>query len=61
MGFFTSVKARKASMLINKGDNEGAMKLYEEAVKEGIIDEVGGMKDALYKLHEMIDVYKGKL
>lgn len=38
MGFFTSVKARKASMLINKGDNEGAMKLYEEAVSEGLKD-----------------------
>lgn len=27
----------------------------DEAVKEGLIDEVGGMSDALYKLHEMID------
>ena len=27
----------------------------EEAVKEGLIDEVGGMKDALRKLHEMIE------
>ncbi len=27
----------------------------EEAVREGIIDEVGGMKDALRKLHEMIE------
>ncbi len=36
MGLFTSIKARKASVLINKGDNEGAMKLYEEAVKEGL-------------------------
>lgn len=26
-----------------------------DAVKEGLIDEVGGMKDALMKLHEMID------
>ena len=36
MGLFTTVKARKASMLINKGDTEGAMKLYEEAVNEGL-------------------------
>lgn len=36
MGLFTTIKARKASMLINKGDNEGAMKLYEEAEKEGL-------------------------
>ncbi len=27
----------------------------EEAVKEGLIDEVGGMSEALNKLHEMID------
>ena len=26
-----------------------------EAVREGLIDEVGGMSDALQKLHEMID------
>lgn len=36
MGFFTSIKARKASVLVNKGDVEGAMKLYEEAEKEGL-------------------------
>ncbi len=33
----------------------GTMLEGEEAVKEGLIDEVGGMKDALRKLHEMID------
>lgn len=27
----------------------------EEAVKEGLIDEVGGLKDALAKLHQMIE------
>lgn len=27
----------------------------EEAVKEGLIDEVGGLSSALHKLHEMID------
>ena len=32
-----------------------------DAVREGIIDEVGGMKDALNKLHEMIDLYKEKI
>lgn len=26
-----------------------------DAVREGLIDEVGGMSDALNKLHEMID------
>lgn len=28
----------------------------EEAVREGLIDEVGGLSDALGKLHEMIDL-----
>ena len=32
----------------------------QEAVSEGLIDEVGGMKDALHKLHEMIDEHKRK-
>lgn len=31
-----------------------------DAVREGLIDEVGGMKDALHKLHEMIDQYHNK-
>ena len=42
MGLFTTIKARKASVLINKGDNEGAMKLYEEAYNEGL-KEVGSL------------------
>lgn len=42
MGIFTTIKARKASMLINKGDTEGAMKLYAEAEKEGL-KEVGSL------------------
>ncbi|MEE1314866.1 MAG: ATP-dependent Clp protease proteolytic subunit [Faecalimonas sp.] len=33
----------------------GTMLEGEEAVKEGLIDEVGGMKDALEKLHSMIE------
>ena len=32
----------------------------KEAVKEGLIDEVGGMSDAIGKLHEMIDEYREK-
>ncbi len=32
----------------------GTILVGEEAVKEGIISEVGGMKEALRKLHEMI-------
>lgn len=33
----------------------GTMLEGEEAVREGLIDEVGGIKDALSRLHEMID------
>lgn len=36
MGFLTSIKARKASALVSKGDTEGAMKLYAEAEQEGL-------------------------
>ena len=32
----------------------------KDAVAEGLIDEVGGMKEALGKLHEMIDQYREK-
>ena len=32
----------------------------EEAVKEGLIDEVGGIREALGKLHQMIESQKGK-
>lgn len=32
----------------------------EEAVKEGLIDEVGGMKEALQKLHQLIEEKKNK-
>ncbi|MBQ8558840.1 MAG: ATP-dependent Clp protease proteolytic subunit [Tyzzerella sp.] len=34
----------------------GTMLEGAEAVKEGLIDSVGGMKDALRKLHELIDI-----
>ena len=33
----------------------GTILVGEQAVKEGIIDEVGGIKDALKKLHNLID------
>lgn len=36
----------------------GTMLEGKDAVKEGLIDEVGGIKDALKKLHEMIDQNK---
>ena len=42
MGILTTFKARKASVLLSKGDTAGALKLYEEAVKEGL-KEVGSL------------------
>ena len=33
----------------------------EEAVKEGLIDEIGGIREALAKLHEMIDAENNKI
>ncbi|OYO94824.1 Clp protease, partial [Lachnotalea glycerini] len=36
----------------------GTILVGKEAVYEGLIDEVGGIKDALKKLYEMIDSYK---
>ena len=33
----------------------GSILVGKEAVKEGIIDEVGGIKDALKKLHKLIE------
>ena len=33
----------------------GTMLEGEEAVKEGLIDEVGGMREALAKLYELIE------
>ena len=36
----------------------GSVLVGEETVKEGIINEVGGIKEALSKLHEMITIWK---
>ena len=33
----------------------GTVLVGEQAVKEGLIDEVGGIREALHKLYEMID------
>lgn len=38
----------------------GTMLEGDEAVKEGLIDEIGGMKEALVKLNEMIETQKGE-
>ncbi|MEG1013317.1 MAG: tetratricopeptide repeat protein [Clostridia bacterium] len=38
MGIMTSFKARSAAAKISKGDIDGAMKLYKEAIDEGLTD-----------------------
>ena len=40
--------------------NKGIMLEGEQAVKEGMIDEVGGIKEAFAKLHSLIDKEKEK-
>ena len=36
----------------------GTVLVGEEIVKEGIVDAVGGMKEAIQKLHDLIDEYE---
>ena len=38
MGIMTVFKARSASVKYSKGDVEGAMQLYKEAMNEGLKD-----------------------
>lgn len=38
MGVLTAFKARKAAALYSKGDTNGAMRLYKEAIDEGLTD-----------------------
>ena len=42
------------------GKRCGNMLEGREAVEEGLIDEVGGMKEALAKLYELIDLQKAE-
>ncbi len=56
-------KKRVEELMLNPTElvkDVGTLLEGEEAVAEGLIDEVGGMSDALKKLHEMIDEYHGK-
>ena len=55
-------KERVEQLMLNPTElvkDVGTMLEGEEAVKEGIIDEVGGIKDALKKLHNLIDNGEG--
>ena len=38
MGIMTIFKARSAASKLSKGDTEGAMRLYKEAIDEGLQD-----------------------
>ncbi len=56
-------KERVEELMLNPTElvkDVGTLLEGEEAVAEGLIDEVGGMSDALFKLHEMIDRRRGK-
>ena len=57
-------QSRLEELMLNPTDlvkDVGTLLEGRDAVREGLIDEVGGMKDALNKLHEMIDAYKEKI
>lgn len=56
-------KERVEELMLNPTElvkDVGTLLEGEEAVAEGLIDEVGGMSDALRKLHEMIDEQQRK-
>lgn len=50
-------------MMLNKGimtKDLGTILVGEEAVKEGIIDEIGGIDKAMRKLHELIEIQESE-
>lgn len=50
-------------MMLNKGimtKDLGTILVGEEAVKEGIIDEIGGIDKAMKKLHELIEIQESE-
>lgn len=56
-------KDRIETLMLNPTElvkDVGTLLEGEDAVKEGLINEVGGLKEALNKLHEMIDERNGK-
>ncbi len=67
VGFVTShckVKGEDFErMMLNKGimtKDLGTILVGEEAVKKGIIDEIGGIDKAMRKLHELIEIQESK-
>ena len=56
-------KKRIEELMLNPTElvkDVGTLLEGKDAVREGLIDEVGGMSDALRKLHEMIDQWRQK-
>ena len=54
-------KEKLEKMMMNTGiltKDLGTILVGEEAVKEGLINQVGGIKEAMQKLHQMIDMNK---
>lgn len=54
---------RIEELMLNESElvkDVGTMLEGQAAVREGLIDEVGGMSDALHKLHEMIEMERRK-
>lgn len=58
----SNIKEKRLKELLSETEfltkDIGSVLVGEETVKEGIINEVGGIKEALSKLHEMIRNYK---
>lgn len=57
-------QSRLEELMLNPTDlvkDVGTLLEGRDAVREGLIDEVGGMKEALCKLHEMIDLAQNRL
>ena len=57
-------QSRLEDLMLNTSElvkDVGTLLEGRDAVREGLIDEVGGMKDALNKLHEMIEISKEKI
>ena len=58
MDILSTFGERLEEMMINTAEltkDLGTILIGEEAVKEGLIDEVGGIKDALARLYRMIE------
>ena len=54
----SDLQKRIEELMLNQTElvkDVGTLLEGRDAVREGLIDEVGGMSDALNKLHEMID------